>query len=217
VKAWDDQITTPLIVRLYDWQMQFSDDESIKGDFKVYARGTTALMVKELQAQQMLQFLQFYANPVFGPILAPKAPHMLRRVAEVMRLSADEVVPTDDELAQMQQAAAEAAAQQPQPEDPRVMSAQIRAQADLQKAQFASQADQVEMQTRQQMADQQMAYNIQKLQIEREIAMMKMAQARELSLEQIRAQLAQVAATDRTKKEIFAAERDLKLATGQGI
>lgn len=217
VKAWDDRITKPLIQRFYDWHMQFSDNEELKGDFQVEARGTTALMVKELQSQQMLQFLQFYGHPAFAPLLAPKAPAMLRKVAEVMRLNPAELVPSDEELQQMQQAAAEAAAQQPQQEDPRLAAAQLRAQADLQRAQYRAQADQVEMQVRQQMAEQDMAYQLQKLQMEREIAMLRLANERELTLEQIKAQLAQAAAKDRTSKELFAAERDLKLATGQGI
>lgn len=219
VKAWDDKITKPLVIRLYDWHMQFSEDEELKGDFQVQARGTSALMVKELQAQQMMQFLQFFGHPMFAPILAPKAPAMLRKVAEVMRITPDEVIPSDEELAaQMQQQAAEATAQQgQQPEDPRIMAAQIRAQSDAQKAQFAMQSDQVEMQTRQQMAEQNMQYNLQKLHLEREIAMMKLAQERELTLEQIKAQLAQAAVKDRTAKELFTAERELKLATGSGI
>lgn len=217
VKAWDDLVTKPIITRLYDWHMQFSDDEEIKGDYQIEARGTTALMVKELQSQQMLQFLQFYGHPAFAPLLAPKAPAMLRKVAEVMRLNPAELIPSDEEIQQMQQAAAEAAAQQGQTQDPRVATAQLRAQADLQRAQYQAQADQVEMQVRQQMAEQDMAYNLQKLQMEREIAMLKLANERELTLEQIKAQLAQAAVKDRTAKELFAAERDLKLATGQGI
>lgn len=217
VKAWDDLVTKPIITRLYDWHMQFSDDEEIKGDYQVEARGTTALMVKELQSQQMLQFLQFYGHPAFAPLLAPKAPAMLRKVAEVMRLNPAELIPSDDEIQQMQQAAAEAAAQQGQAQDPRIATAQMRAQADVQRAQYQAQADQVEMQVRQQMAEQDMAYNLQKLQMEREIAMLKLANERELTLEQIKAQLAQAAVKDRTAKELFAAERDLKLATGQGI
>ena len=218
VKAWDDRITKPIITRLYDWHMQFSEDEEIKGDFQIEARGTTALMVKELQSQQMMQFLQFYGHPAFGPLLAPKAPAMLRKVAEVLRLNPAEIIPSDEELQQMQQAAQEAAAQQQQqPQDPRIATAQLRAQADLQRAQYQAQADQVEMQVRQQMAQQDMAYQLQKLQMEREIAMLKLANERELTLEQIKAQLAQAAVKDRTAKELFAAERDLKLATGQGI
>lgn len=215
VKAWDDDVTKPLIRRFYDWHMQFNEDEEVKGDYQIEARGTTALMVKELQSQQLMQFLQFFGHPTFAPLLASKAPAMLRKVAEVMRLNPHEVIPSDEEIAQMQQAAAEAAQQQPQ--DPRLAAAQMRAEAELQRSQYQAQSDQVEMQVRQQMAEQDMEYNLQKLQMEREIAMLKLANERELTLEQIKAQLAQTAAKDRTSKELFAAERDLKLAVGSGI
>lgn len=53
--SWDDNMTDPLITRLYDWFMQ-GDDEDIKGDFQVEVRGASHLLVKDTQAQhaQML-------------------------------------------------------------------------------------------------------------------------------------------------------------------
>ena len=217
VKAFDDNITKPLITRFYDWNMQFSENEGVKGDMQIEARGTTALMVKELQAQQMMAFLNFYANPVFAPILSPKAPAMLRKMAEVMRLNPAEVIPSEEEIQQMQQQAQEAAQQQQQPQDPRVQSAMIRADAEMKSAQYEAEANQVEMEVRKQMAEQDMAFKIQALTLEREIAMMKLSADQNLSLEKIKAQLAMAAANDQTKKQLFAAEREIKMATGEGI
>jgi hypothetical protein len=81
VKSFDDQVTKPLITGFYDWNMQFNDSDEIKGDFTIDARGSSSLMVKELQTQQLMQFVNFYAHPAFGPILAPKAPNILRKGA----------------------------------------------------------------------------------------------------------------------------------------
>lgn len=217
VKAFDDRVTKPLIRRFYDWNMQFSENEDAKGDYVIEARGTTALMVKELQAQQMMGFLNFYGNPIFAPILAPKAPAMLRKMAEVMRLNPAEVIPSDEEVQQMQQQAQEAAAQQPQQQDPRIQTAMIRADAEMKRAQFEAQADQVEMNVRQQLAEQDMAYKLQALTLEREIAIMKISAEQNLSIENIKSQLAMAAAKDQTAKQLFMAERQIKMATGQGI
>ena len=38
VKNWDDDLTTPSIRRMYDFLMQFSKKENIKGDYEVDAR-----------------------------------------------------------------------------------------------------------------------------------------------------------------------------------
>lgn len=216
VKAFDDFVTKPMITRFYDWNMQFGQDEEIKGDFKVDARGTTALLVKELQSQQLLQFAQFYAHPAFGPVLGKKAPAMIRRIAESLRLSPDEVVPTDEELEAMAQEA-QAAAQQQQPQDPRLQVAQMRAEAEMKRAEYEAAADQTEMQVRQQLANMDYQYKIQALELERDIEMLKLASTKELTLEQIKAKLAETSIKENSRKQLFAAEQELKLATGSGI
>jgi hypothetical protein len=54
VKSWDDDITTPTLRRFYDWNMQFNQDNSVKGDMQVDARGTSVLLVREIQSQNLL-------------------------------------------------------------------------------------------------------------------------------------------------------------------
>jgi DNA-directed RNA polymerase alpha subunit len=53
--------------------------------------------------------------------------------------------------------------------------------------------------------------------MEREVEMLKMANAQNLSLEKIKAQLADTAIKERGRKELFAAEQDLKMRMGSGI
>ncbi|MDR1662582.1 MAG: hypothetical protein LBR95_09220 [Azoarcus sp.] len=213
IKAFDDNITKQIVTRFYDWNMQFNPNEEIKGDFQVDARGSSALMVKEMQSQQLMQFAQFFAHPAFAPLLLPKAPQMIRKIAESMRLSVDEVVPTDEEIAQLQQ---QQAAQQ-QAQDPRIMAAQIRAQAEVSRAQSQMQSDQVEMQVRERMAQQDHAAKIAALELSREIKILDLAATEKLTLEEIRAQLAQTAIKERSKHQLFAAERNLKITQGSGI
>lgn len=213
VKLFDDNVTKLMITRFYDWNMQFADEPSIKGDFSVDARGSSALMVKEMQTQQLMQFATFYAHPVFGPLLATKAPAILRKIAESMRLSPDEAVPTDEEIEQLKQAQA----QQQQPQDPAIQAAMIRAQAEMKKAEFQAQSDMKEMEIRERLAQQDHAAKVAELQLSREIEMLKLAATKELTLEQIKSQLAQTAIRERSKQQLFTAERQLKMAQGSGI
>lgn len=58
----DTYITTPLIDRLWYYNMKFGTDASLKGDIKVVARGANMLVVKETQQQRANEFLQIVLN-----------------------------------------------------------------------------------------------------------------------------------------------------------
>ena len=180
VKNFDDDMTTPCIARLYDWNMQFSEKEHIKGDFEVDARGTSVLLVRELQSQNLMMMLGAFAgHPVLGPLI--KAPAACRRLVQSMLLPADEIVMTDDELKQ------QAAQQQPAP-DPEMLK--LEAEMNIVR---------IESQTKLQIA-----------QMDRDTAMMQMSAKMNLTLDQIRAQLAAKQADRDSDERIFAAEAALE-------
>lgn len=95
VKMFDEGITKPFITAMYDWNMQFNPDGSIKGDMKAVARGSTALMAKEIRAQQIQTFLQMTLNPADASWV--KRGNLLRRWAESTDIGGDEAVYTQDE------------------------------------------------------------------------------------------------------------------------
>jgi DNA-directed RNA polymerase alpha subunit len=74
-----------------------------------------------------------------------------------------------------------------------------------------------ELQTRQQIAATNAQLRMQELAMQREIEMLKMANEQNLTLEQIKAKLADTAMRERSRKELFAAEQRLKLVAGSGI
>jgi len=114
VKNWDDDITTPTIRRMYDFLMQFSKKEQIKGDFEVDARGTSVLLVRELQSANLLLFLGNFANhPTLGKYLKEEGLLGLRRLAQTMMIPANDLVKTNEEIAQDE---AKAAKSPPQPD-----------------------------------------------------------------------------------------------------
>lgn len=131
VKNFDDGITTPSIRRLYDWNMQHNSREEIKGDMKVDARGSSALLTRELQAQMLLNVAQNWSShPVLG-----QAIRTYDAIAEALRSSMiqpDTIMVDKEEFEQAQAAAAEAqaaAAQEDPAKDPVVIAAQTRLEA----------------------------------------------------------------------------------------
>lgn len=64
-KRFDDYITRPHIQRYFDWMMSYSDDESIKGDFEIEVRASSALVERDAQQQFLMSLLQVAANPVY--------------------------------------------------------------------------------------------------------------------------------------------------------
>ena len=111
VKNFDDGITTPFIRSMYHWNMQFSDDEDIKGDYTVIASGSASLIAKEMYAQYLIQFLNITANPEDSSIV--KRPDIIRAVADTFDLNSEAFVLSDKEIdARTQQSQAEQQQQQ---------------------------------------------------------------------------------------------------------
>jgi hypothetical protein len=113
VKNFDDDMTTPNIRRMYDWNMQFNPKQEIKGDYEIDARGSSVLLVRELQSQSLMWIaMNLGAHPVFGPMLRNRV--VLRKLFQTMMVPSDEVVLTDEEIDQIlaQASAADAAQQQ---------------------------------------------------------------------------------------------------------
>lgn len=63
-RTFDDCITEPHIRRYYTWLLQYGEDDE-KGDFVINARGSSALVERNMQAQQLGQLLALSANPIY--------------------------------------------------------------------------------------------------------------------------------------------------------
>jgi hypothetical protein len=112
IKNIDDYMVEPLIQSFYDYNMKWSDDDSIKGDSIIEARGSTALMSKEIKSERLLQFMQMTANPVDMEFIERR--DLLKEVAMSLDIDAEKFLRTEDELdaiKQQQFAAANAANQ----------------------------------------------------------------------------------------------------------
>ena len=125
VKNFDDGITVPVIRRIYDWNMQFSSKEHIKGDFEVKAKGTSVLLVREVTSQNLMVLANMTSHPILGLLL--KAAPIVRRLVQAMMIPSDEVVKTDDELQRELAAKANEKPQLPPEEETKRMIAGIQA------------------------------------------------------------------------------------------
>lgn len=112
----DMNVIAPTINVTFNNEMLYNKDESIKGDNIVIPRGAAAILIRESAQQRRMQFLGMTANPIDSQIITSKyRAALLREVASAMELPVDDVVPSDEVLTQMQDAAAQA--QQKQIED----------------------------------------------------------------------------------------------------
>lgn len=135
VKNWDDDVTTRMIRAYYDWNMQFSDKQDIKGDYEVKARGTSVLLVREIQSQNLMVLAErMTGHPILGDLIKPEV--VARMLVRSMMLDPADVVRSDEEVKLVQASRQQA----PNPEVIRAKSmlqaAQIKAETDIQVAQM---------------------------------------------------------------------------------
>lgn len=64
-KRFDDYITRPHIRRYYDWMMQHSDRDEIKGDMDIEVRASSALVERDAQQQFLLGLVNVVKDPAY--------------------------------------------------------------------------------------------------------------------------------------------------------
>jgi len=94
-----DSFTTSFIGSLYDWNMEFNSDASIKGDYCIIARGSTSLIAKEVRGMA-LDNLAVTLQPEERVYI--KGKEFLRERLKVRDLDFDEILEDDDVVAQKQ-------------------------------------------------------------------------------------------------------------------
>lgn len=94
-----DHVTTMVVDRFYVHNMMYNPDNSIKGDFKIVARGAMGLIHKEQVQVRRNEFLAATANPVDLQILGVEGrAYLLREMATGLQMDTDKLVPTPEML-----------------------------------------------------------------------------------------------------------------------
>lgn len=91
IKNLEDGCIKPLIESLYDWNMQWSDREEIKGDMEIKVLGSSSLIAKEVKSQRLLQFMGITMNPIDMRYVDRK--WLLTEAAMAMDINIDKAIP----------------------------------------------------------------------------------------------------------------------------
>jgi len=212
VKQFDDQITKPHITRYYDWMMAYSDKPEIKGDFQVDARGTSALLVRDMQSQALIQLGQFQGSQIIAPMVNWE--NWFKEVLKAQHVDPADIMKTEDEIANLRNQPAT-----PNPEELRAKTAlavaQIKSQTDLHVADSQNQSELAYADKQQQMAAQNDEATLSELQLKRELAIAEFAIKHQISLDNVKAQLAKTSMQEGTKRQL--AEADLQARTTEKV
>ena len=184
VKLWDDNVTRPHISRYYDWNMQYNEDDAIKGDYKVDPRGTSILLERDQEWQTMKDILQVRQDAELSSMIDWK-----KAIKKFFAARKADILLPDDKIAENE----EARKKQPPPMDPALQVVQVRAQGDLQKAQMVQQADMAELEFKAEQARLDREQEVQMKLIDRDIKAMELSASSGIELSKIKAQLTQTA------------------------
>jgi hypothetical protein len=241
---WDDNITIPLVERMYHHEMQYGGDLGIQEPMSVVIGGATERIDAEMRAQELERVIGLAgSNPEFQLQIEPakafrqlvtltRAGDILRTQEEVDEALAQQQAQAQEQgqqdpamlVAQAKMAEAQNAAQKAQAE---AQLAQAKMQLEQQRMQLEAQKMQAELQLRQmemQARSQEAWAKLQQADADREVALMKMAGDREMSMEELRAKLGMAEREAQMKemklwsdREMFDREIQVKLETGKGI
>lgn len=193
VTNFDDLITVPHLTRYYDYEMAYGTDDRVKGDYRVKAIGSTTLLQRDEADQTVMQMLAAGANPLYSPYIDPQK--LITKVLKSRHVDVTDIFYDEEKIRKN----LENQGKQP---PPNVQAAMINAEARLKQAEAVAhgRATEVEVMRESEAEDRRLRILLLQMQIEAET--IKLAAKQNVSVEQIKAQLATSAMQERTRKEI---------------
>lgn len=114
----DGDVIKPIVQRQFVYNMRYDEDETIKGDAQVLAKGAINLAVKETVNVRRIEFLNATANQVDMEIVGKDGrAAILREIAKGLQMPVDDIIPSREKAgyAARLRSQAEAVAAQQQP------------------------------------------------------------------------------------------------------
>ena len=108
----DTSVLSPMLERLYYYNMRYAEDPELKGDVNIVARGANSLIAKDAAQIRRNEFLAATANPIDMQIVGlPGRAAILRESVKTLDMDPDKIVPPPEVLAARQAAQQQAQAQ----------------------------------------------------------------------------------------------------------
>ena len=143
--AWDKYITVPLIERFIDYNMQYSSDAEIKGNFDVHVGAATQRIDNQIIAQDVERILAMaQQDPMYQIQIDPQA--AFRKWASATRVGPEILRSTEEVRAEIQRMEEEAANQPPDPDQVKAQAMMMQEETRQQKMQADMQGEQEERQ-----------------------------------------------------------------------
>lgn len=209
----DDFITEPVVRQSYEFLLLDPDvpnDE--KGDWDINAHGSAALVERAIQDQTLAQLTGLVLNPAFG--VNPQ--QWFAQLLKSKHMNPKDVQYTEEEI--------EKAKQTPPPPPPQIAAAQIRAQSaekiamareqgETQRAAIDTDRDRLYAQVQANRDQQNNQATLAELQLRRELAMLDYAAKKEITLEEVKAKLADTTIKANLQRELAHADRASQVLT----
>lgn len=102
----DHDVLRPMLTRQYQRNVRYATDPDLIGDVKIEARGAMSLVVKEAEAVRKNEFLRLVLeSPIAQEIVGlPGTAELMRDLAGNLNTNVDKLVPTREQMVQMQNA-----------------------------------------------------------------------------------------------------------------
>lgn len=187
----DDHITEPVVEEMYEWHLLDPDvPAEEKGDFQIHAHGSLALVERAIQDQVMVQIAPMVLNPAFG--VDPK--RWMSEMLKSKRMRPDDLLFSDEEQRRIDET--------PPPPPPAVAAAQIKAQADLQKAKLELDRDTAYVKAESERTHIMAQGKQRELEMKFQLELAKYAHEQKMTLDEAKTDLAIAALKMRTQKDL---------------
>lgn len=184
-----DSVTERHQSRYYEWLLIYGPDEA-KGDFTIDARGSSALMERDLQNQAIANLTGASLNPAFG--LDPEK--VMRENLKGLRLDPNKLELSAEKKAAM--------AQQAPPPDPRLQVEELRMQAKAQELELKDIQFNTKLQAEQADRDKQREFEMTLAMLDQEMEGQKLSATERQALENAKVILANSAMKLKVQKEL---------------
>lgn len=212
--TYDDTQTEPIVNQTYEWLLLDPNvDNDHKGDFKINARGSSSLVERSIATQYLASIANLASNPMYGN--DPKK--YMSELHKSNRVDPRKIMYSEEEQKKIDET--------PPPPPPQVMAAQIRAEVDKMKlevqqqiAQAKAELDRFKVQSD---TDRDTTYvnaeaertqndrelRMQELQLKLELARLDYASKHQISLEELKAKMADTTMKLQVQKELSDKDR----------